>query len=117
MLKIARRGVLFSCVVLIALAGYFSGSRPPAPPPATAIDTLPSHLSDEEFWGMVTSFSEPDGYFRSDNFLSNESGYQLLIPELKRVVRPKGVYVGVGPEQNFTYIAAFEPKMAFIVDI
>ena len=28
-----------------------------------------------------------------------------------------GVYLGVAPDQNFTYIAALEPKMAFIVDI
>ena len=28
-----------------------------------------------------------------------------------------GVYMGVGPEQNFTYIAAIRPAMAFIVDI
>ena len=27
------------------------------------------------------------------------------------------VYMGVGPEQNFTYIAAIRPKMAFIIDI
>jgi hypothetical protein len=28
-----------------------------------------------------------------------------------------GVYLGVGPEQNFTYIAAMRPKIAFIIDI
>ena len=28
-----------------------------------------------------------------------------------------GVYMGVGPEQNFSYIAAIRPAMAFIVDI
>jgi hypothetical protein len=28
-----------------------------------------------------------------------------------------GVYLGVGPEQNFSYIAAVRPAMAFIVDI
>ena len=28
-----------------------------------------------------------------------------------------GVYVGVGPNQNFTYIAAIRPELAFIVDI
>jgi hypothetical protein len=28
-----------------------------------------------------------------------------------------GVFMGVGPEQNFTYIAAIRPQMAFIVDI
>jgi hypothetical protein len=27
------------------------------------------------------------------------------------------VYLGVGPEQNFTYIVALQPKIAFIVDI
>ena len=27
------------------------------------------------------------------------------------------VYLGVGPEQNFTYIAALRPKMVFIVDV
>jgi hypothetical protein len=28
-----------------------------------------------------------------------------------------GVYLGVGPEQNFSYIVAIRPEMAFIVDI
>ena len=28
-----------------------------------------------------------------------------------------GVFIGVGPEQNFTYIARARPRMAFIVDI
>ena len=27
------------------------------------------------------------------------------------------MYLGVGPEQNFTYIVALQPKMAFIFDI
>ena len=66
---------------------------------------------------MITDFSEAGGYFRSDNFLSNEAGYQRVIPLLKKSIRPGGVYLGVGPEQNFTYVVALEPKMAFIVDI
>ena len=28
-----------------------------------------------------------------------------------------GVYIGVGPEQNFSYIARLRPTIAFIVDI
>ena len=35
----------------------------------------------------------------------------------RRAARPGGVYLGVGPEQNFTYIAALKPKMVFITDI
>jgi hypothetical protein len=34
-----------------------------------------------------------------------------------RRVQPGGVYLGVAPEQNFTYISALRPKMAFIIDI
>src|SRR5687768_1901891 len=78
---------------------------------------LPKQLSDEEFWRIVTEFSEPGGYFRSDNFVSNESTWQHVIPPLKERIKPGGVYLGVGPDQNFTYIVAFEPKIAFIVDI
>jgi len=80
-------------------------------------DTLPLQLSDAEFWGMIETFSEPNGYFRSDNLLSNESGLQEVIPKLRERVRPGGVYIGVGPEQNFTYIVAFQPKVSFVVDI
>ena len=66
---------------------------------------------------MITDFSEPGGVFPSDNFLSNESGYQEVIPALLKTVKPGGAYIGVGPEQNFTYIVALQPKIAFIIDI
>jgi hypothetical protein len=36
---------------------------------------------------------------------------------LTRRVAAGGTYLGVGPEQNFTYIAALRPKMALIIDI
>ena len=82
-----------------------------------AADVVPANLDDETFWRLVTNFSEPEGTFRYENLLSNETSYQVVIPTLKRVAPPGGAYVGVGPEQNFTYIAALEPKIAFIVDI
>jgi hypothetical protein len=66
---------------------------------------------------LNADFSEPGGDFRSENFLSNETGFQYVIPELKRMIKPGGVYLGVGPEQNFTYIVALQPKMAIIFDI
>jgi hypothetical protein len=65
----------------------------------------------------VTDLSEPGGSFISDNLVSNESTFQRVVPELRRRVDPGGVYLGVGPDQNFTYITALEPRMAFIVDI
>jgi hypothetical protein len=78
---------------------------------------LPPRLSDAQFWQLNADYSEPNGYFRSDNFLSNETGFQYVIPDLKSRIAPGGVYLGVGPEQNFTYIVALQPKIAFIVDI
>jgi hypothetical protein len=82
-----------------------------------AADTLPAQNTDPEFWRMVNGFSEPNGDYPFENFVSNEVSYQDPLPELKRRIKPGGVYLGVAPEQNFTYIAALEPKAAFIVDI
>ena len=78
---------------------------------------LPSHLSDQEFWSLVTELSEPGGSFRSENLLSNELRLQYVIPDLLRSAPRGRAYIGVGPEQNFTYIAAIEPSIAFIVDL
>src|SRR5262245_802638 len=86
-------------------------------PPFKAADTLPSQISDETFWKLIEEFSEDGGYFQSENFSSNEQGYQMLIPLLQTTVKPGGVYLGVGPEQNFQYIASLKPKIAFIIDI
>ncbi|HYR89825.1 MAG TPA: hypothetical protein VE422_37475 [Terriglobia bacterium] len=80
-------------------------------------EEIPRQLSDETFWKLVTEFSEAGGYFRSDNFVSNETMFQYVIPELKKTAKQDGVYMGVGPDQNFTYIVALQPKIAFIVDI
>jgi hypothetical protein len=82
-----------------------------------AAASLPARLNDREFWRLVSELSEPDGAFRSDNLLSNELGFQYVVPELTRTTRPGRVYMGVGPEQNFTYIVATKPAMAFIVDV
>src|SRR5438105_10697241 len=84
---------------------------------AAATGALPARLTDQEFWTLVSDLSEPGGSFRSDNLLSNELRLQYVIPDLLRTVPRGRAYIGVGPEQNFTYIAAVRPSMAFIVDI
>lgn len=84
---------------------------------AASAQEIPLRLADTTYWRMVTEFSEASGNFPSDNLLSNETSLQYVIPELVRGSRPGGVYLGVAPEQNFTYLAALKPKIAFIVDI
>lgn len=77
----------------------------------------PARLTDQQFWKLVTESSEADGFFQSDNLVSNELTMQHIIPELLKGRTGTGAYLGVGPDQNFTYIAATRPQVAFIVDI
>lgn len=83
---------------------------------ARYVGPVPEKLTDQQFWTLSVQMSEPNGSFRSENLVSNEHTFQYVIPALERRVRG-GVYVGVAPDQNFTYIAAVKPKIAFIVDI
>jgi hypothetical protein len=74
-------------------------------------------LSAEEFSGLIRDFSEKGGYFFSDNFTSSEDSYLTIVDKLQELAVTGGAYIGVGPEQNFTYIAKIRPRIAFIVDI
>ena len=112
-----RRPVFVAVFAVLVVAGVLTFRQGPGPGTPLSAESLPASLSDEAFWGLVTDFSEPNGFFRSDNFLSNEVEYQWVIPTLTSTLDPGGVYLGVGPEQNFTYIVALRPKLAFIVDI
>jgi hypothetical protein len=79
--------------------------------------TVPEQLSNEEFWKTVVEFSEKGGDFPSENFVSNEQNLQIVLSRLRAGIPAGLAYIGVGPEQNFTYIAALKPRIAFIVDI
>jgi hypothetical protein len=69
------------------------------------------------FAAQIASLSEPAGYFDTDNLISNERSYLQVLPELRRRHVRGGAYIGVGPDQNFTYIAEVRPSVAFIVDV
>lgn len=88
---------------------------------ASAVDAqsrLPSRMSDAEFWFLSHTLSEENGFFQSENYVSNELEMQRVIPRFASISSDaRNVYVGVGPEQNYTYIAALRPQVAFIVDI
>ena len=103
-----RLAPLIAAVALLSLA-FVAGGRVRAAEDA--------RLSDEAFWHLITDFSEAGGSFRFDNFISNEALFQHVLGRLKETTKPGGVYLGVGPDQNFTYIVALRPRIAFIVDI
>ena len=94
-------------VVLLLIAGCgFPGQGDPA-----------VSFSPERYAALVDSLSEQGGFFDSDNLVSNEAGYLHVKHALKRIGVEGGVYIGVGPDQNFTYIAQIRPRYAFILDI
>jgi hypothetical protein len=101
--RLSVRALLLAAGLLAALVAT-TAPREPQAPAATS------------FAGLVDSLSEPGGYFDTDNLISNEGSYQSVLPALRRL-GPGGAYVGVGPDQNFSYIAALRPSAAFIVDI
>jgi len=74
-------------------------------------------LSTQQFGALIEGLSEPGGYFPSDNFVSNETSYLHVLGTLRDLGVRGGAYVGVGPDQGFSYIAAIRPEIAFIVDI
>jgi len=106
-------------VALLAGGASVSGwTKPPRPAQAPAAAALPDKLSDVEFWALEQQISEPGGYFRiTDNFTSNEPEIGEIFTMIRERGVKGGVYMGVGPEQNLTYIAAVKPVMAFVCDI
>jgi len=99
-----------SAALVVLLCGIAFLAAPQTP-------SLPTQISDAEFWRIFTEFSEPTGNYPYQNFMTNEETIQDIMPVLTKVTKPGGVYLGVAPEQNFTYIAGVKPRMAFIFDI
>jgi hypothetical protein len=110
MRKKAVASVVVSILGSILLVASSQLSRSPTQPAS-------SNISRAEFKQYIEDWSEPEGYFDTDNFISNETSYLHVIPELQKRVQPGGVYIGVGPDQNFSYIARTKPSLAIIIDI
>src|SRR5262245_42232365 len=96
-----RRFLAFStgllAIAVIALPAILNG-RPASP--------LPMRLTDQEFWKLSADASEPSAPFHSENLVSNEIRFQTIVPALEQAAVPGRAYIGVGSEQNFTYVAA-----------
>jgi hypothetical protein len=84
---------------------------------ATAPACAQAPAVDSPFAGVIERLSEPGGYFDTDNLISNEASYLHVIGGLRDLGLQGGAYVGVGPDQNFSYIAQIRPELAIIVDI
>jgi hypothetical protein len=109
----ARRTLLLALTLgLMLIASPRPGARSNAPQQQS-----PDSISTAEFARVIRDVSEEGGYFFSDNLISNESPYLTVVAKLRELGATGGAYIGVGPEQNFTYIAKIRPRIAFILDI
>jgi hypothetical protein len=97
-----RTAVRFIAPMLVALASSVAGAQ---------------RAADSSFAGLMARLSEAGGYFDSDNIISNEASYLQIASQLTKVGVRGGVYIGVGPDQNFSYIALIRPRIAFMLDV
>ncbi len=105
----AGLGLLLMFGPLLAAARCRSVHAPGAP----EIPPVPP----AEFAALVERLSEPAGVFQAENFVSNETSYLEIAETLADRLPKGGVYLGVGPDQNFNYITRLRPTLAFILDI
>jgi hypothetical protein len=94
-----RAGIVVCLLGLLGIVPRVLRGIEPARPPtpfAAAIDRL----------------SEPEGAFDTDNLVSNEKSYLDVSPALVAGHVTGGAYLGVGPDQNFSYIARVRPTFA-----
>jgi hypothetical protein len=101
--------ILVNFVITLSFSALFCAPKPASNPEVS--------LDLQEFVRLIADLSEPEGYFDSDNFVSNEGAYLKILPDLKRQGISGGAYIGVGPDQNYSYIAQIKPQIAFLIDI
>ncbi len=113
MRKVRRRWL----VAGLLLGGV--GCESEAAPAGALLGAVPPEqaLSDSAFAALSARISEGGGFFDTDNLISNERGHLKVLGALERRGVTGGAYVGVGPDQNFSYIARIRPRIAFITDV
>lgn len=110
---------LAALTLFLAISSTQSATAQSQAAPAVAAPAVARSAPDRipDFAGLIRRLSDAGGYFNTDNLISNEQGYQQVLGAMERLGVRGGAYIGVGPDQNFTYIARVRPRIAFIVDI
>lgn len=122
-MRVDLRAVGLALVVACARTPERAHEAPPvalasAPVSAAATDAGPDKLlADEDVGPLLARLSESPGDFPSENYVSNETSVLDVAPTLRDPKLRGRAYVGVGPEQNYTYLALTEPRVAYVVDI
>ena len=113
----SRRACRAVAILAIAASSAYAQTSVTAPTRTTAVSQAEVTDSARAFGRLVQSLSEAGGYFDTDNLISNERSYLHVVGALERLGVHGGAYIGVGPDQNFSYIARIRPSIAFVIDI
>jgi hypothetical protein len=84
---------------------------------ALLVEAAPGRAQASSFGEQVGRLSEPGGSFDTDNLISNERSYLDVVPAIVARGATGGAYIGVGPDQNFSYIVRVRPAVAYIIDV
>lgn len=118
-----RRRATLAAFAFLLLAGCGTGADRPGEGAAAGAVAGPASIQDltpiprDEWASLVTGLSEAGGFFDTDNLISNENSSLHVLGPMRRMGVEGGAYIGVGPDQNFAYIAQQRPMLAFIVDL
>jgi hypothetical protein len=112
--RLMRSSVRFTLLLILGIALH---SGWVIEEPVSVAENAGTAISLKELDQLIENLSEPEGYFDTDNFISNEAGYLKVLPLLRENDIRGGVYIGVGPDQNYSYIAEIRPRLAILVDI
>lgn len=104
-------------LLVVSAALAFASCVDPRGASSAAEDAASGIGSDSSFARLIEALSEPGGYFDTDNLISNETSYLHVIGKLEELGISGGAYIGVGPDQNFSYVATLRPQIALIIDI
>jgi hypothetical protein len=122
MKKMFRKALINLIIFMLALPALAVQERAPERQPQGTHDVRPvppleRATPTSDFARLSEKLSERGGDFHSDNLISNETSYQHVLGKMRSMNVTGGAYIGVGPDQNFTYIAQIRPHIAYLIDI
>ncbi|MEJ7708417.1 MAG: hypothetical protein WKF84_00795 [Pyrinomonadaceae bacterium] len=112
-----RKAIFTTIMLMVCAHGSSSNSGVPYAAQTKAHEPSSSAVAVSDFARSIELLSETGGYFDTDNLISNEASYLHVLGKMREMRITGGAYIGVGPDQNYSYIAQIRPKVAYLVDI
>lgn len=113
----SSRLALVAAVCGVAALGCVEADGPTVSEVPVPGSDIGAGIPTPEWAALIDSLSEAGGFFDTDNLISNESSFLNVLGPMRRLHVYGGAYIGVGPDQNFSYMAQQRPELAFVVDI